>query len=205
MVDTSICDPANPDLVACYRFDNSTTLDGSQYGNDLLPFHVRYVTGISGLAVQTTAASMLHTDNTISLRSDSFTLEAWIRPGLMPPMSEAARAAIIVNEGRYGLFLYPNNRVRCSSGGFVSTEATLNVDEWTHLACTLQRDRLTLWINGSSGASEQVSGPPGRKEDGVLTIAGSVDGDEFTGAIDNVRVFRNARSASEIAEVARRP
>ena len=202
MLDTSICDPGNPDLVACFGFDKGTTLDGSQYGNDLLPFGVSYVEGASGLAVQTTAASTLRTSNHSSLRSDSFTLEAWIRPSQSPSMMDGKRAAIIANPGRYGLFLYPNDRIHCSSGGSVSAYAALPANEWTHLACTLEGETLTLWINGWRGPSAQVSGPPGMRDNGQLTIAGSVDGDELTGAIDNVRVFRTARSASEIADAA---
>jgi hypothetical protein len=190
------CDAANPDIVACYQFDDSTGTDLSQYNNDLTTTdNVTYALGVSGLALETGANSDVSAAESASLDVAAFTIEMWVAPAELPTSN---RMGLLDNNGQYGLFLDTNDIVRCSAGVIVETTYALPLDQWTHIACTVDADTLAVWINGSMAASTDSDAVSTGGGDGTAIGMNSPWGDNFIGKLDDLRVWRVVRTPEEI-------
>jgi hypothetical protein len=135
--------------------------------------------------------------------TEEFTLEAWIKPeaecefGQIFVKEDAAEehsAYVIAKHGsRLAAYLgVPGVEAESSPG-------TVELGVWQHVAVTYSGAQARLYVNGhlvqSDAAMDVVS------TDGALRIGGSNiwgPGDDFTGRIDEVRVYNRALSAAEI-------
>jgi hypothetical protein len=191
------CASTNPDLVACYRFEGNLQ-DGSSYGNHGTAANVTYPAGVGGQAVGTGATSYIAVPEDASLDCPSaITIEAWIWP---QSLSSTARAGIVDNDGQYGLFVHPGGEVRCSAGGgWVTAAGAAVVGQWQHLACVYDGAAIKLYRNGVQVAAlVQAGGIPTGGLLGLRLGMNSPSGDNFTGLIDGLRIWRVARSAAEL-------
>jgi biopolymer transport protein ExbB len=193
------CDAGNTDLVACYRFDDSTGNDQSQYGNHLTASNILFIPGQTGMALQTSAVSSVSAAESASLDVSALTIEMWVNPELLP---ETGRAALLDNNNQYGLFLDTGNLVRCTSSIRAEAPYPLPIGQWTHLACTNDGAQLALWVNGEMKSSVTAGAVSTGGNDGMAVAMNSPSGDNFTGALDDIRVWRVARTPGEICAAA---
>ncbi len=202
------CDDADPDLVACWRFEVAGGAvephDESMYRNDGAASGVSFVAGRggAGTALQMApAASALVPDSASLDLIGNFTIELWVHADALPP--DGGRAGLIDNNGAYGLFLAPDGAVRCAMGPVTVIDLKVPVGVWTHVACVFDGATLELWQDGQPGLAIVTSTPPNTGGvDGVALGMNSPSGDQLEGAIDDVRVWKRVRTAKEICEAA---
>jgi O-glycosyl hydrolase len=137
------------------------------------------------------------------------TLEAWVNPSALNSW-ETVLLKETGNELSYAVYADNNGNdsggprrpavwVR-QAGTSYSTSGTaqLPLNQWTHLAATYDGSALRLYVNGVLASTLARSGPIDTST-GVLRIGGNaVWGEYFNGLIDEVRVYDNALSQSQI-------
>lgn len=132
-----------------------------------------------------------------------WTLEAWVKPSSIPSgrhtiiggFQSCYDWGIVMHDGYYGISIRPPGG--CSVTIMSNTPAVLN--EWTHVAGTVDGLMAKLFINGELLASAPVE----TSYSAVLTdvrIGGEYccSGNNFPGIIDEVQVWNFARSLEDI-------
>ena len=125
------------------------------------------------------------------------TLEAWLRPTGFGRHQAGVIAKQRPGRVAYGLFAGHGSPKRLSAqvrvgGGSRVSGARLPLRRWSHVAATYDGTTLRLYRNGKLTASRRVRG-------GIDASAGHVKiGLGFKGTLDDVRVWRVARSAADI-------
>jgi hypothetical protein len=128
--------------------------------------------------------------------SSAFTFEAWIAPTAVGrERSLWWTPAAMLTLGAGGRVV-PVAVLTGGQIGFLST-GVVPTDTWSHVAMTYDGSMLRLYINGADAGSNVATGtlvpsaPP---------LAGTLGGaSAFEGTIDEVRLYRRALSATEIA------
>jgi hypothetical protein len=196
----AFCDPLDPTLVACYQFERNTH-DASGHQLDATDSNIGYVDGKVGSAAQFSMTSAADVAESALLDVTTITIEAWIRPAVIPVAG--TRAGILDNNGQYGLFLHETGRLQCSMSNSptVVFEANVEADVWTHVACTYDGMTTTLYVNGVVGAASTGGGTIAAT--GTTGISLGSDnppgaGSQLTGLIDEIRIFNVARAPTDI-------
>ena len=137
---------------------------------------------------------------TSDLDLDAVTVEMWVRPDALPPTAQA-RTGLFDNDGQYSVFLFGDGTVHCLASGEIEAVG-LAVGTWTHVACVHNGLSVTLYIDGAALATA-LAGPLGLMPNGSNIGSNSPDGnDRFIGRIDELRIFRRARTPDELCEAA---
>lgn len=213
-------EPVDPDLVLWLALDRAPlgdVLDSSSYmGNGACEG-----TGCpaSGPGVVGAGASYDGQDDVIVVphaawleTTDGFTVATFIRIGDVPLdfRSIVAKPVGAANENTWEMFFQDQLITfgMSSGGSYYAVEVPWQAapDQWTHLAGTWDGGLVTLWIDGEavgtadSPAFEFDEQPilVGADDDHVVT---GLEG-FFLGGIDDVRVYRRALAADEIAVLA---
>ena len=75
----------------------------------------------------------------------------------------------------------------------------LPTSSWTHVACSFDGTVLRIYVNGAVAAFESGSGSVTTAGTNGLAIgSNSPSGDNFAGLIDDLRIWRIARTAAQI-------
>lgn len=157
----------------------------------------RFGAGLSfdGIAALVTVADSASLDLTSGM-----TLEAWAQP--QAPMTGWS-TILHKNVDRYYLFANSSSEVPATGGTFGNGNqntygtAALQPGDWVHLAATLDGARVRLYVNGTEvGSTAQTS--PLTTSTGTLQMGGSGYGENFQGAIDEVRVYNRPLTPAEI-------
>ncbi len=203
-----LCGPNDPDLIACFSFENPATPvdDESKYGNDGTALGVVSVAGPPGHghAMGFLPGSVASVPDDASLDcTTAITLELWVRPHTLP--ASGGRAGLLDNNGQYGLFLAPDGTVRCSMSSTVASGPIVAVDTWSHIACRYDGQTVRMYQDGVQRAmvSTSVTLSTG-SDDGMRLGMNSPSGDVLDGAIDDVRMWRVARTPEQICAAAGR-
>lgn len=206
------CDLAPPDLVACWTFEPGAMPDrfddGSGHDNHAYATGAAATAGVAGAALQVGLSARVRVLESASLDvTTALTIEAWVRLDALP----ATRAWVLDHQGQYGLSITSSGAVRCSTGAFpfVSSRA-LAVGTWTHVACVFDggERRARVYVDGKR-EGEVEAGPAlsTTPNDGII-LGGDCPcfaapcNDALSAAIDQVRVWSSARSASELCAAA---
>ena len=196
----AFCDPADPELVGCFRFED-TTDDASGAALAGNAATVGFEQGVSGRAAVFTAASALQITETPALDVAAVTVEMWVRPDGLPVAP--ARAGLFDNSGQYALFVLDNARLRCSGNGEAIVDGALTVGLWTHVACVHDGQSITLYIDGlvrATGAAGAINLAPATGSNiGSDNPGGN---DDFIGRIDELRIWSRPRTPDEICAAA---
>lgn len=201
-----VCDAADPDLIACYRFEDgehaTQPWDDSMYAHHGTSSGVKFAVGKNGraLVVDTTSTAKVPDAPTLGV-TNAITIEAWIKPRSLPPSN---RAGIVDANGRYGFFLLPDGALRATAPAAVDTEPLIKAGTWQHVACTYDGTKQVIYVDGVAVKQAPLaSGTFGTGDGAGLAIGmNSPSGDNFDGAIDNVRIYKIARTAAQICRAA---
>ncbi|UQA55779.1 LamG domain-containing protein [Polyangium aurulentum] len=195
------CDPDDPALLACFRFENNTN-DESGKGNEVSASGVTISEGKEGLGADFHAGSQVAIADADHWDVTEYTLELWYYQ--RSHAGDGYRMGLFDSNGRYGLFVYNQGELRCTRGGPVAQMANMPLDTWIHAACVFRAGALRLYVNGTPVA--EVGAPELGDGDGTNAIGSDApSGDSLDGLIDNVRVWNVARSESHICKAAGKP
>ncbi len=183
-------------LRLCLRFEGNL-YDESEGPQTVSGRLVRYAPGPSGQAATVGLASEILVASAASLNPSAFTIEAWINPERLPVLG--GRAGIVDSQGRFGLFVTSGGGLACSARGtMVSIGSAVKAGEWSSIACTWSGSEVALWVAGRrrAGASAPSDGNAAAQS---LTIGSNNPlGDNFIGALDNVRLWGRVRTEGQI-------
>jgi hypothetical protein len=138
-----------------------------------------------------------------SLRLTSgMTLEAWVFP---TTVNTAWRDVIHKGSDDYYLSATSSNSGRPVGGGIFSGtygeaygRSNLAANAWNHLAATYDGTTLRLYVNGTQVSSIARSGATATSS-GALSFGGdALYGQNFSGRIDDVRIYSAARTQAQI-------
>ena len=205
--------PPGPAPVAAYGFEEtsgSLTVDSSPYGSlAQISGATRIAAGKNGRALDFDGDQdrVIAPDASQLRINGSMTLSAWVKPD-----STTGWRTVLLKEvsGSHSYSLYgaadPYDGGNAGDPmGFMHQTGLrgpgrLPTGQWSHLAMTYDGGVQRLYLNGAQ-VSSRTGAPATRPYDsGPLTIGGNgIWGEWFDGSIDEVRVFNQALSASEIA------
>ncbi len=137
--------------------------------------------------------------------TSGITVEAWIFPTSLP-----ASAAVIAKNYTTGYYFGIESSGRIvflpkGSGFFLRSRVAgiVKINQWTHIAATFDGSTTRIFINGAQDTSTtSITGAVGQNTDSLKIGAdkfGTSNSFFFQGMIDNARVWKSARTQTEIA------
>jgi Concanavalin A-like lectin/glucanases superfamily len=201
---TALCDDADGDVVACYDFDGQV-LDGSSSGFGTTSKNVSFDRGVIGMAVKLDTASRIDVGDTDTFDLDQLTIEAWIQLTALPPAGQ--RFDLLDVNGQYALSVQSDGVLLCQliGGAGISSmgqPVKIAAQRWTHVACTYDRIRSALYIDGAQVAMRPDTYALARNGDSGMSIGGDNPSDtgnnRLIGLIDEFRLLKVARTGPEI-------
>jgi hypothetical protein len=203
--------PADPDLVLCLGFENdvkdeSTRKLSVQASGLTFSNNPRAQAG-DGKAGSFVSASRVQIPYNATMDVTTVTIEATIVPRRLPTGS--ARMGILDYSREYSLFLLPGGKISCivvlgeGVDELDSATGLVAVDVANHVACTVTDKTIALWKNGLMVSSATIKTRLATGSGANTMVVGgnysSSDPDPFDGLIDNLRVWRTARTGTGCA------
>ena len=130
--------------------------------------------------------------------STGLTIELWIRPGLLPNGNQPVQ--LMDFRGEFRLIYQRRGEITFAVSDptrldlFVTSLQALPLNQWTFLSCvySIVDNQLQLYLNGEFVSSIILPIQPKRTTNEIII------GQEFLGAVRDLRLWRCARSAEEI-------
>lgn len=208
---------ADPTLVGWWKLDETagtTVADSSRYGHDsslmtaLAPVEGR----INGaLEFDGTSDYVEFPDSAEFDITETITIALWVRTNSIG--DGAHKALVMKGEFTYGMrFTSADNlEFRIFSGGHQSVETPVTEafnDVWHHLAGVYDGSALKLYVDGELMATTAYSGPINRDTNYYVNLGQNSQGDSenrwwYSGAMDDVRIYRRALSQEELRKMLR--
>ncbi len=193
------CDPTDATLVACYPFDGNL-LDASGHGHDPTTISsVGFASGKVGNALVLGTTTEIDVADSSAFDVPALTIEAWVNPTLAS--FTGGRGGILDCEGQFGFFVQASGALTCTAGASVTTSAVIPSGTWTHVACTSDGGTaVTIYISGVlsksvGGAAISTATTTGITLGGNNPAGG---GNPLVGMLDQLRLFKAARTATQI-------
>jgi len=207
--DTSPCSPP----VAEWKFEEgvgTTAYDTS--GNN---FHGIFGAGSSapswnngkmGTAVYFDGTPGKHvTVSAGSGNSNNFTVQAWVKPtNYTGSGNNNDRNTILYANNKY-LQIYSNGKIAVyinglSSPGYHYSNATVPLNQWSHVAYNYNGSEIRIFINGFLDSSFPATGtPPDGWVNATIGFQDSSYQRQFDGSVDQVQIYNYARTPAQIA------
>jgi hypothetical protein len=196
--------PAGPVPVAAYSFEEgagATVTDATGKGHTGTIREATWsTTGRNGKALQFDGVNDWVTiDDAADLRlTGAMTLEAWVNP----TQTSGWRTAILKERpGDLAYSLYSSGQntpsVYSTTGSARATPA-VPANTWTHLAATYDGSMLRMYVNGVQRATATNANGLSAST-GVLRLGGnSIWGEFFAGKLDDIRIYAQALTATQI-------
>lgn len=153
--------------------------------------------------------SVIELKNSNALASDaSFTVSVWFNPYQLSGSQQmiVGKNRYSLNERQWGITIEPDGKLRAhlqqKRWSEISCAQPLQAGHWHLATLVVTPERATLYLNGKSVGEVKLTQPiPATKA--PITLGGILDPDkprqQFTGALDEVRIESRALSAEEIA------
>src|SRR5207248_11483164 len=179
--------------------------------NGMLTGGTTYGTGYVGQAFNFDAStnSGVIVPSTPSLNpTEAITIDAWVNPSSYPNTGPAVvrKDTNTVGTTQYSLSVgdgVNTGVLHCNIGGSIgATGGSVPLNQWTHVACTYDRQNLRAYVNGTqvafTAATQAI--PVASQPLGIGQEPGATDRN-FDGLVDEVEIFNRALSQSEIAAI----
>lgn len=154
--------------------------------------------GGKSLELDGSSARLTVPGSVLSFTSD-FVLEAWVYPttlGVYAPIMEGRTSASYQNWicGLYNIGgAYKLDFVTDGGGSArLTSSSSVPLNQWSHIVFVRSSSTLACYINGIRDANTVSYGGTIAPADSVVTIGKNVDGNYFTGYIDELRVTRGS-------------
>ncbi|HET8755685.1 MAG TPA: LamG-like jellyroll fold domain-containing protein [Solirubrobacteraceae bacterium] len=200
--------PPATGLVGAWSFDEAsgaTAGDASGTGNDGTVSGAARTTGRYGGALSFDGVNdwvSINDANSLDL-TNRMTLEAWVRP---TGLGDWRTVVIKERPGQLAYALYASTDNNRPSGHVFTTadiatrsSSVLPANTWSHLAFTYDGAATRLYVNGTQVATGTLTGSALTSSSPLRIGGNSVWGEWFSGAIDEVRIYNRALTATEIA------
>jgi hypothetical protein len=219
--------PTAKGLVLSYQFEADTGVRARDTSPNAI--HGTYVNTtasaarVTSVAGRGTAIQLVGADHEYisvpernALDVDRYTLAALIRYTGVENDRTLGRWEVLEKAGAYWMNVRTDGRVRvggffggCTSKAwkYLDSNVAVPLNTWTHVASTYNGSTLTVWINGKAAGRLAVTGST-CKNDLPLAIGAKDNPDKalleafWDGRLDDVRIYRRALTASEIAGLA---
>jgi len=198
------------DLVAAYSFDQGsggTVADVSGNGNTGTIQSATWTPSGkfgSALAFNGSSARVQIPDANVLDLTTGVTLEAWVYPTANQAdwrtVVQKQADSYLLSAGNSTGNLRPACGATFSSGGVTAASTSaIPTNTWTHLAMSYDGAAVRLYVNGTQVASTARTGSIVPTASPLWIGGNSPYGEYFNGRIDEVRVWRVARTAAQIA------
>ena len=207
---------AGPVLALSFNEGSGTAaVDASGTGNNGVIAGAVHVAGRAGFG---TALSFDGVNDWVTVAdsasldlTSAMTLEAWVNPSSVNGWETVAIKERGTNALAYGLYAADGTAAQGGAdgpAGYVSIGGTdrsvrqtagLPLGTWTHLAVTYDGTTQRLYVNGVQVASRAQTGSAAATANPLRIGGNSPWGEFFSGLIDEVRIYKRALSAAEIA------
>jgi hypothetical protein len=193
----------------------TTTVDSELNRSGTLRNGARWVTGLGG-----TAVAMDGVDDYIALPAleatgQAFSIAVWVRNTSLPTgvsQQFIAKASDSTEQGTYWMLGQTNSRgenllrFRLKTGGRTTTltasKGRIPLNTWYHAVATYDGTRMRLYLNGTQVGTDRKTGSMSSGSGVPVHIGRSPDGSGYLrGAIDDLRIYRSALTASEVEQV----
>lgn len=203
------CATDDGSLRLCIDFDDDQALtsDGSGRGHDATGSGFTIMERDGEQAALVRATSQLVVAESADLDLDgALTITLLANPARLPSPGKAFWA--LDNNKQYLVSYQDNGKFRCGIGNAtVDSVIGLSPASWYHVACTFDRGKLALFVDGQLAGCRMV-GPmaPTEGNDG-LAIGANIGAnrtftEQFIGGLDNIQVFDRALSPDEVCDAA---
>ena len=142
---------------------------------------------------------------------NTMTLSAWVKP-TTPANSNyvmIAKWQSVASSKSYFFILHPSTRTvnvslttNCSTQTNFTSNSTIPLDTWTHVAATYDGSQVVFWVNGVADGQTSFSGTicsaGSHVSIGHNPDSGAGSSQFLNGSIDEVRIYNRALSAAEI-------
>jgi len=206
-------------LVGHWKMDEgkgSTLIDSSPYKNNGSiqdASGVSWIDGVAGKALKMDKPSGRYfavAPHTSSLNlTKGLTISAWVRPSVVANrmiLSKGSPNGYELSTVNNGKFEFRFNRESDGSTYRLRSNKNYSTDgkTWVHVAVTFNGQKSTLFINGVEDASATYSPVNIRSNTSPLEIGARDSGNRWEGDLDDVRLYNQALSATEIKGLATR-
>jgi hypothetical protein len=198
--------PADPDLVGHWDFAHLRgqwvqDSSGHRHGGFLTSL-MPVVAGAHGPALDLTGAGYVDIASAPDLNpTDGMTIALWVNPKSQGEMRLVDKGAV-GNDNGYMLDTYPDGNLRViTSLGAMRNPVELPPGEWSHVAVTYDGQALRLYLNGKLLQETRATGKISATDFPLKLGADSNGASHFVGLMADVRVYRRALSAEELAPV----
>ena len=194
-------------IVSWFRAENNSD-DSIGPNHGTLQNAVSFASGKVGQAFSFDAANnegVLVSSSASLNPTEAITLEAWVNPSSYPNTAPTVLRKNVNTVGttQYSLLIgdgFTAGVAHCNIGGFAGPVGGLvPLNQWTHLACTYDRQIVSLYVNGiqvsSSVATQSI--PVSNQSLGIGTEPRFTDRN-FDGLIDEATIYNRALFSSEI-------
>lgn len=193
----SSCHSQQPDLRLCLDFEDPSldpVIQDLSAGN-----HNAWTTLVAPWRRDGQQAAAMDLGSTISILeapdldiAQNLTIEMWINP------DSDTDAYPLTNSGQYTLGIQ-QHALYCQFGSHgVHANATIEVDTWTHVACTYDGTTVTAYLDGDVSAcrTSPLDSIPN------VNASGTKVGVAYSGAIDDVHIYARTLDAPQIQSLA---
>ncbi len=205
---TATVAPSN--LVGWWSGDGSANDISGSGNNGTLQNGTAFAIGRVGQAFSFNSANntgLIVPGNSPSLNpTEAITFEAWIKPSGFPNAAPTVFRKDAGNLGttQYSLVLNISGQPACNIGPVAQAAGgSVALNQWSHLACTYDRQNVRLYINGVQiAASAATTAIPNSSPFslGIGTEFGFNDRD-FDGLIDEPSIYNRALTSAEVTSI----
>ncbi|AEL24502.1 heparin lyase I family protein [Cyclobacterium marinum] len=203
----------NPNLVGHWNMDegNGRTLyDESGMGNHATienDSDVSWVNGKLGKALEMNGRTgrYAYVSHNSSLNiTESITISAWIRP------SKKARKQILSKGNVYEFSIFENGKVEFRINRDTNAKDFMiqsvksyptDGDTWMHVAATFDGRNSVIYINGEKDHSSTYNSTKINSNSTAVQVGAKYGNNRWTGALDDLRLYNTALSASQIKSI----
>ena len=202
-------------LVSHWELDEGVgeaTTDSAASRTGTLENGATWTSGRSGSAVSMDGVDDFIALPALEVTGSAITLAAWVRNSSFPSdvrQRFISKANDSSEQGWYWMLGQINdgeNRLRFrlranrQTTTLIASTGNLPVETWYHVAATYDGSAMRLYLNGAEVGSIAKSGSLSRGRDVPVHIGRSPEGSNYLrGAIDDVRIYSSALSATEIS------
>ncbi|HET8970440.1 MAG TPA: LamG-like jellyroll fold domain-containing protein, partial [Candidatus Nanopelagicales bacterium] len=203
-------------LVAHYAFDGGLTADGDAGAGRVVGpkigaagGQVSYAAGVDGQAVVLDGQSGVQLPDGL-VSGATYSVSLWLRPAAYSAYTPAFFAA---RDSEHWVSLLPQGSTGVGGNSMIwsGTEwydagfgQRLPLDEWSHVAFTVDSGRLTAWVDGKQVFSGTGFPDVLTADTGVFSLGVNWWDSPFRGAIDDLRVYDSVLTDAEVAALATR-